>query len=508
MSVRSVVLLVLSIAFAGCGNGGGDHGPGGSGGDGGAGGDTFAQRAYVKASNTEAFDQFGTSVALSGETLAVGAQTEASGATGVNGDPTDNSLMSAGAGYVFTRDDDGVWTQQAYIKASNTGPDTFGSSIALSADTLVVGAPFEGSSATGVNGNQDDEVAPGSGAGYVFTRDGNGSWAQQAYLKASNTDTNDQFGFSVALDGDTLAVGAIIEGSADTGIDGDQGDNTAGGAGAVYVFARDAGSNWSQQAYVKASNTEAFDEFGTSVAVSGDTLAVGAPMEDSASTGVDGDQADNAAMSSGAVYVFTRDAGGLWIQQAYIKASNTDVEDMFGTSVALSGDTLAVGAPMEDSASTGVDGDQTDNTAMSSGAAYVFTRDAGGNWSQQVYLKASNTEQGDRFGHSVALDGEDLVVGAWLEDINATGINPDPSDNTGTASGAAYLFTRDGTAWSQRAYIKASNTDAGDNFGSSVAIEGGTVAVGATQEMSASTGVNGDEADDSVSAAGAVYVFR
>jgi hypothetical protein len=159
------------------------------------------------------------------------------------------------------------------------------------------------------------------------------------------------------------------------------------------VYTRDGAGTWSQQAYIKASNTDADDSFGRSVALSGDTLAVGASLEDSAATGIDGDQSDNSATNAGAVYVYTRDATGVWSQQAYIKASNTDAEDEFGL-VALSGDTLAVGAFQEASAASGIDGDQSDNNASNSGAVYVYTRDGAGVWSQQAYIKASNTDGG------------------------------------------------------------------------------------------------------------------
>ncbi len=135
------------------------------------------------------------------------------------------------------------------------------------------------------------------------------------------------------------------------------------------------------------------DLFGSSVALSADgsTLAVGAPDEASAATGIGGNQADNSAPGAGAVYVFTR-SGTAWSQQAYVKASNTDADDRFGDSVALSADgsTLAVGAVVEASAATGIGGNQADNSAQDAGAVYVFTR-SGTTWSQQAYVKASNT---------------------------------------------------------------------------------------------------------------------
>ena len=199
----------------------------------------------------------------------------------------------------------------------------------------------------------------------TVTRESADEFAQQAYLKASHTDTGDNFGTSIALSGDTLAVGTFQEDSGATGIDGNGSDNTAPGSGAVYVFIRN-GTAWSQQAYIKASNTGSADRFGISLALSGDTLAVGAYLEDSQATGVDGDQSDNNLPGSGAVYVFTR-SGATWSQQAYLKASNSGADDNFGYSVALSGDTLAVGAYLEDSQATGIDGDQSDNNLPEAG---------------------------------------------------------------------------------------------------------------------------------------------
>jgi phage-related protein len=459
---------------------------------------------YLKASNTDVSDSFGVSVALSGDTLAVGARYEDSAATGVNGDQSSSAAFASGAVYVFTRSG-GAWSQQAYLKASNTDAgDFFGSSVALSGNTLAVGVHQEASAATGVNGDQSSNAAENSGAVYVFTRSG-GAWSQQAYLKASNTDTTDLFGYSVALSGDTLAVGANAEDSDATGVNGDQSSNAAGNSGAVYVFTRSGGA-WSQQAYLKASNTGNSDFFGGSVALSDNTLAVGAYGENSNATGVNGDQSSNAASDSGAVYVFTR-SGGAWSQQAYLKASNTGAHDHFGASVALSDNTLAVGADWESSDAAGVNGDQSSNGASMSGAVYLFTR-SGGAWSQQAYLKASNTDEHDYFGGSVALSGDTLAVGAFGEDSDATGVNGDQSPDTEHFTGAVYVFTRSGGAWSQQAYLKASNTDVTDYFGESVALSGNTLAVGAQYEQSAATGVNGDQSSNVADHAGAVYVTR
>ncbi len=393
-----------------------------------------------------------------------------------------------------------VLEQLAYGKASNTDPaDSFGSAISLSGDTLVVGADREASSGRGVAGDEQAENdATAAGAVYVFVRSGT-SWVQQAYLKASNTDPGDLFGSAVSLDGNTLAVGAYAEASSATGVNGNQSSNTAARAGAVYIFTR-TGTTWAQQAYLKASNTEAQDTFGISLSLSGDSLAVGAYNEASDGTGN-----NNNAPSSGAVYVFTR-AGVLWTQQAYLKASNTGTGDNFGSSVSLSGDSLAVGASGEASAATGIGGDQNDNAAPDAGAAYVFTR-AGAAWTQQAYLKASNTGPGDGFGGVLSLSGDTLAVAAYQEASAATGIGGNQNDNTATLAGAVYVFTRAGTAWAQQAYLKASNTDATDAFGIELSLSGDLLAVGALREASAATGLGGNQSDNTAEEAGAAYLF-
>jgi hypothetical protein len=235
-----------------------------------------------------------------------------------------------------------------------------------------------------------------------------------------------------------VVVGAFGEGSAATGVNGDQSDNSATFAGAAYVFVR-TGTAWSQQAYLKASNTNFGDQFGASVAISGDTIVVGANLEDSAATGVNGNQADNSAGGAGAAYVFVR-SGAVWSQQAYLKASNTNGGDLFGSSVDISGDTIVVGATDEDSGATGVNGNQADESATFAGAAYVFVR-TGTTWTQQAYLKASNTDASDGFGTSVAISGDTVVVAAPYEDSSATGINGNQTDNSRSSAGATYVFT-------------------------------------------------------------------
>lgn len=474
----------------------------------------LGQQQYFKATNPDDCDEFGTTIAFDcrTQTLAVGATSESSIATGVGGNQADNSAASSGAVYVYRFRND-AWAFEAYIKASNTdASDVFGQSLDLDGDTLVVGAIGERSNATGVDGDQSDNSLVSAGAVYVFRRNGE-VWSQEAYLKASNPDAQDRFGRDVAIDGDVLAVSASNEESAAIGVNGNQNDNSANASGAVYVFRRSDQNVWSQEAYIKASNTGVNDFFGTSVALedSGDdlvgyTLAVGAGGEDSNAVGIGGDQSNDLAANSGAVYIF-RGFPGFWYQEAYIKASNADANDGFGT-VALSGDLLAIGAGNESSDAAGVGGAQNNNLRASSGAVYVFQR-SGFSWAQTAYVKASNPDVNDAFGsRALALSGSTLAVGTITEASNATGIGGNQNDNTAANSGAAYLFRLQNGAWSQTAYIKASNAEANDTFGFQLDLSGNGLAVSAQVETSNAAGVGADQSNNLGTAVGAAYVFR
>ena len=495
------------------------------------------QSAYLKASNPGTGDHFacgtaldghagiGISISGDGNTMAVGAPHESSNAPGVNGDQNNDNSYSSGAVYVFTRAANGAWTQQAYLKASNPGDgDDFGHVVSLSADgnTLAVSAYYESGGSKGLNGDQKNRSIPQSGAVYVFTRAAS-RWSQQAYIKASNPGEagegddfgdGDQFGFSLSLsdDGNTLAAGATAE---DSGFADNQADNSKMSAGAVYVFVRN-GANWVQQAYVKPSNIDAGDQFGYSVSLNadGNVLAIGSYDEGGSARVVDGPQ-DNMRNGSGAVYIFARAAGG-WKQTNYLKAANAEGGDSFGVSVALSddGNTVAIGSLDEDCLASGINSAPCDNDRVSdtsTGAAYVFVR-TGNTWVQQAFFKQSNTKtRGDWFGARLAMsgDGNTMVSGATLEDGGSRGINGNQEDRTKVDSGAAYVFTRTGTSWKQIAYVKSSNSDAGDEFGGSLALsrDGKTIAIGARAEDSNARGVNGNQDDNSLQDAGAAYVF-
>ena len=496
---------------------------------------------YLKASNAGVDDRFGgredvietrqgRGIALSadGQTLVVGAPREASGATGINGDQLDESQPDAGAAYVFSKIGPGEWQQTHYIKASNTGAgDRFGSDVALSDDgsTLVVSALREASNATTIDGDQTNDAEPGSGAAYVFVRDGAGGWLQQAYLKPSNTEEQGSFpalfGSSLALsaDGNTSSCGGVgRRRDLEPGAPGSGVVFIAPDAGAAYVFTRD-----SQRAIGAEQDRLAlfspFSEYGTSLDLSADgnltcrlvlhvKIAVVLASAEPGTTDL---------AESGAVDIYVRDAAGAWTFETFIKASNTGFLDLFGTAVALSGDgmTLAVGAVGEGSGASGINGDQADDSSRNSGAVYVFDRE-GPSWVQRAYVKPSNTTLSQLFGADLALtvDGTRLVVGSPLEISNATGIDGDQTNSSASGAGAAYLFeSASSGGWQQIRYIKASNTGQftgeNDNFGVALDLsnDGSVLAVGASGEDSSSQGIGGDQTNNDTADSGAVYLY-
>ena len=484
----------------------------------------WRQEAYIKATNGEAGDQFGTFVSLDADTLAVGVHTEGSSQTTITNGTTasaDNLALQSGAVYVYKRTGT-TWAQEAYLKAVNAGAnDWFGIQVSLEADTLVVGASEEASNQTtitnGTTASADNSIA-NSGAVYVYKRTGT-SWAQEAYIKAVNAGS-DQFGRTVSLSVDTLAVGAILEASSQTTITNGttaSADNTFSQAGAVYVYKR-SGTSWAPEAYIKAANAGSNDQFGTSVSLSVDTLAVGVPLEDSnQSTITNGStaNADNMLLDSGAVYVYKR-SGTNWAQEAYIKVVNARATDWFGKSINLDTDTLAVGSTGEDTAQTSITNGTTGGTntwSSSAGAVFVYKR-TGSNWAQEAYIKASNAGTNDFFGTSVSLSTDTLAVGALYEDSSQTTITNGTTssvDNTVGRSGAVFVYKRTGTSWAQEAYIKASNGEAGDLFGNFVSLSAGTLAVGVPLEDSNQTTItNGTtaSADNTATDSGAVYIYR
>ena len=447
-------------------------------------GTSWNQQQKLTAGDRERSDHFGYSVAIDGDTAVVGAYRE---------DP--GNLGDAGSAYVFVRSGTSWSQQQKLVAGDKERGDWFGHSVAIDGNTAVVGAYREDP------GNLGD-----AGSVYVFTRDGT-SWNQQQKLTAGDRERYDSFGYSVAIDGNTAVVGAYQE---DPG-------NTSN-AGSAYVFTRDNGT-WSQQQKLTAGDRGAGDYFGYSVAIDGDTAVVGANREDppdihgttvrdagsayvftidsSAVTGYCGGIVRNAcitgtlndtvavATDSSALYRWRCDGSSSDRHSAICEipknvdakliASDREINDHFGYSVAIDGDTAVVGAYREGPQNSGI---------SNAGSAYIYTK-SGTSWSQQQKLVAGDRERDDWFGYSVAIDGNTAVVGAHQEDPG----------NTSNA-GSVYVFTRDGTSWSQQQKLVAGDRERDDWFGYSVAIDGNTAVVGAYRE---DPGNLGD--------AGSVYVF-
>ena len=361
---------------------------------------SITEDALLVPGGASAGDRLGSAVALSGDTALVGANTA-----------SPDGELQAGAAYVFVNDGT-TWTEQAQLLADDRAPqDSFGIGVALAGETAIVGA-FGSDSNTG--------------AAYVFVRQGT-AWTQQAKLVADDGTPDDRFGWSVSISGDTAVVGAP-QASPVPGI----------APGAVYVFVR-AGTEWTQQAKLVPPGPVDQHLFGRSVAVSGDTLVVGAPWSRT-----------SGGANAGSAYLFVR-VGAEWTRQPKLVATDSSEGDSFGIGVALAGDTALVGAYFDSHAG-----------GQQAGSAYVFVR-GGSAWTQQAKLIASDAAAFDLFGFAVSISEDTAVVGA--------GYAGD--------SGAAYTYTRLGGAWIQQSKLLMDDSAPGGLVGSSVSVSGRTAVVGA-----------------------------
>jgi fibronectin type 3 domain-containing protein len=407
--------------------------------------------AKLVATDPQESDAFGFSVALSGDYAIVGAY----GENGGDGDP----MPSAGAAYVFKRTGNNTWDTGTKLVALDAQEgDNFGISVALSGDYAIVGSFWE-------DGGDGDPMT-NAGAAYVFKRTGDNTWDTGTKLVAPYPQAGDEFGISVALSGDYAIVGARQE-------DGGGGDPMTN-AGAAYVFKR-TDDSWDAGTKLVAPDTQARDQFGVSVALSGDYAIVGAYYED----GGDG----NPLAYAGAAYVFKRTGDNTWDTGTKLVAHDAQAGDEFGGSVALNGDYAIVGAFEED----GGDGDPMTNA----GAAYVFKRTGDNTWDTGTKLVAHDAQAGDSFGTSVALSGNYAIVGANRE--NGGDGNPMRS------AGAAYVFKRTGDTWDTGTKLVATDPQEYDYFGMSVALSADCAIVGAYAE----DGGDGDP----ISFAGAAYIY-
>jgi RHS repeat-associated protein len=379
-------------------------------------------------------DYFGDVVFISGDVAIVGSEAD------------DDYSDFSGSAYIFQREGD-RWRQQAKLTAGDPrAHQYFGSSVSVSGEFAVVGA-----------WNDDDEGAE-SGSAYIFEREGS-VWTQKSKLKASDSAEKDRFGTSVAIGGDYAIVGAWLD------------DDDGSGSGSAYIFRRqvlpDGSAQWIETAKLTASDADVYDNFGICLAMSGDYVAVGA----------EGD--DDGGSNSGSAYVFRRevlpDGTEHWTETAKLTAGDAAENDGFGESIAISGDYAIVGASGNDDGGSG------------SGAAYIFKReelpDGTEQWTEQAKLVAPDAAPWDFFGFSVSLSGDLAIVGAGS------------NDDSGSSSGSAYIFKREGSSWTFQTKLTASDAAASDYFGRSVSISGGYAIIGSY----------GD--DDSGVDAGSAYIY-
>ena len=421
----------------------------------------WPQATKVVATNRGEYHQFGTATAISGDYAIVGAVGDNSDATG------GNPKNGAGAAYIFKRNGS-TWARESKIVASDRDPsDYFGGSVAISGDYAVVGAFAEEADATGGN------VKSFAGAAYIFKRTGT-TWTQEAKIVPSDRSGYDFFGKSVAISGDYIIVGAAQKLNA-------TGTNPTFSSGAAYCFKR-IGTTWTQEAKV-VSTDRAFEEyFGESVAIDGDYAFVGAFQNTTDAT------LANAKTGAGAAFIFKR-TGTAWAQEAKIVASDRGTQDYFGQNVAINGSYAVVGVSLEDEDAAGA------NTKSAAGSAYIFKR-TGTTWAQEAKIVATDRAINAYFGSSVGISGDYIAVGANGEKQDTVGAN------TKSGAGAAYLFKRTGTTWTQEAKIVAA--DRADNafFGAAIALSGTDGLVGASNEKNDVAGVN------PFASAGAAYFYK
>ncbi len=449
------------------------------------------QEAYLKAVSPDRTDEFGHAIAVYGDTVVVGAPYEDSDATGVNGFPMHDNSPNSGAAYVYVRLDK-EWVPQAYLKAEvNHQSALFGSSVAIFEDVIAVGAP----------------QANGTGEVTVFRRV-NDKWHLEQTLTSFRPDYGDLFGTSVSLAKNQLLIGAPGEDGKAKGVGGDQNDNSKTDSGAAFVFSR-SNQGWRQKAYIKSLSPTDGDYFGKAVALSVRTAVIGVPREDSNATGVNGDASNNLSRNSGAAYVYVRGGGtGSWTAQAYLKPLNTGAFDHFGRSVAIAGETVIIGAPLEDSDSRGYNG-QGNDLSRDSGAAYVFAR-SGDQWAQHAYLKSLNTTTNYNFGAAVAVFGNTVAISSPRDSSSSFGTDGRREQviSETAETGSVQVFFRELGLWFPSIYSKAMNAGQRDQFGGALAMHKGIMAVGAQWEDSAAQGVNGDPSDNSKPHSGAAYCLN
>jgi hypothetical protein len=419
--------------------------------------------------------RFGSSISLSNGLLAVGAPSEEWDTEGAN------KLSFAGAVYLFDKNQGGAgnWGQVKKLVAADRGiSDRFGSTVAISDSLLVVGVPYDGDDANGLN------PLLLAGSAYLFGKNagGPGMWGQIKKIVAPNRAANDNFGYSVAQNGLTVAVGALYADDATAGtpiID----------CGVMYIFSKDQdGANqWGLVKMALDPQREYADRFGTAIAMSGSTILVSAIQENQDPNG------GNLVINAGSAFILEQNTGGpdQWGDQQKITLKDYVPDQNFGSSIAMDGDYTVIGCVNDFSDAGG------QNHAKDAGAVWIF-KNINGQWTPIKKLIAPYRNDYDRFGYSVAINGSTIAVGAPEQKLDGSGANPV------FQAGAAYIFSKDagGTEnWGIVRKLVVNDRKYGDYFGSSVAISGGNLVVGAYGEDEDANGAN------TIETAGAAYLF-
>ncbi len=417
----------------------------------------WGQTQKIVASDRHPEQEFGCTLAIQGDIAAIGARSDG------------ESIDRGGAVYMYEKDveDNWVFTQKLFNSDPNQF-DRFGQSVAIDGNYLIVGARGQDFDENGVGDFYD-----ASGAAYIFERDDSGTWSQIQKLVASDRGASFQalFGETVAMHGNYAVVNAPNE---DTGLDG-QPEIQA--AGACYIFERGDNGIWQEVQKIVSSDRDIAERWGDlATAISGDILVVGSYLEGLDASG------ENEVIHAGAAYIFERDTNGVWNEIQKIVASDREQSELFGRSVTIDGDFIVVGASQEYP--------QGENN-LQYGAVYVFERDDTGVYNEVQKVRPDALLDQSRFGHSVDIDGDRLLVGANLMTIGPT-----------VGAGAAFMFEKDEAGvWSQTAVMYDPQFATNDRFGGAVAVQGDFAMVGALQEDEDENGVN------PVSNAGSAYVF-
>ncbi|MCR9243474.1 MAG: FG-GAP repeat protein [bacterium] len=366
------------------------------------------------ASTTAAGDLFGSAVGVDGTQAVIGAFGH-----------DHNGLITSGGAWIRERTATGSWVETAaLIPADIDTQDQFGFAVAITTDRVIVGSKF------------DDDLGSSSGSAYVFEKQPNGTWLEVQKLTASDGAAGQEFGTTVAIDGDYAVVGCP------------DGTNGTTPAGAAYVFERQGNGTWLEVAKLAQNDPQNNDDFGWSVSIAGTRIAVGAYLDD-----------DNGP-ASGSAYVFERQVDGTWPQVAKLLASDGVATDYFGYSVGISGDHVVVGAWLDDDQGSG------------SGSAYFFERQPDGTWPETAKVSPAYPAAGEHFGQAVAIDGDVAFVGSIHARVNGQ-----------SNAGAANFFRRnpDGS-WQNAGFVPNPTPDRNDNFAHAVSIGGGVAIAGASQD--------------------------